>query len=131
LEWKVENRSTIKLKTDCLRFSFLVAGHGESYHGQGREEKRKLLHTPLSAWILAAARGNSGAEGLPCNSRLFCGYFIIFFICVTCYLSYFKFLLFVITYGCIRKNIIKRDVCVVCIFFFMYVNELKNQKDKK
>jgi hypothetical protein len=30
-----------KLKTNCLCFSFLVAGHGESHHGQGREERRK------------------------------------------------------------------------------------------
>jgi len=29
-----------------LCFSFLVAGHGESYHGQGREERRKPLQTP-------------------------------------------------------------------------------------
>jgi hypothetical protein len=44
-----------------LCFSFLVAGHGESYHGQGREERRKPLQTPLSVWILAAERGGGGA----------------------------------------------------------------------
>jgi len=49
-----------------------------------------------------------------------------------CCLFYFKFLLFVIIYGCMRKkNIIKRDVCVCLYFFFMNVIELKNKKDKK
>jgi hypothetical protein len=65
---------------------------------------------------------SGGAEGLPCNSRLFWGYFVIFYLCDVFFLFYFKFLLFVITYGCIRKNIIKRDVCVVCIFLCMLVN---------
>jgi len=69
-----------------------------------------------------------GAEGLSCNSRLFWGYFVILNFCDV--LFYFKFLLFVIIYGCMRKKHNKKG-CVRVSTFFMYVIELKNQKDKK
>jgi len=46
-KWKAEeNRSTKNLKqTACVSF-FLVAGHGESHSGQGREERRKSFQCP-------------------------------------------------------------------------------------
>jgi hypothetical protein len=46
-----------------------------------------------------------------------------------CCLFYFKFVLFVIIYGC-KKNIIKRDVCVFVFFLCMLWN-YKTKKIKK
>jgi hypothetical protein len=106
------------------------AGDDVPHSRQGGEEKKKagqirpfLGVDYSSAWVALAVAAREptlrqwrprveemrrhcfcGPEGLPCNSRLFWGYFVIFFICVICCLFYFKFLLFVITYGWMRKT---------------------------
>jgi len=111
----------------------LVAGDDDLHRRRGRQRRRSQARStrfetfPTKArepthhqwrWRVEETRRHyfGGAEGLPCNSRLFWGYFVIFYLCDV--LFYFKFLLFVIIYGCMRKKHNKKGCVYGCTFFY-------------
>ena len=85
-EWTKSEKEKRKLKSTACDFGCFC--RSRRHRRQGREEKEKAGQIHPFPGICLRRRVeemrrhySGGAEGLPCNSRLFWGYFVIFYLC--------------------------------------------------